>query len=272
MSARSPQFSNTLHPVWLAFDIGNSAIKGGVFEEDRLCDAFSLPHDPSDMESGLDGALRRMPAAAHPAHRVGVASVVPDSETCLVRLLEDRGLVPVHIDAAMRLPFRLNMAHPETLGADRLAAAAAAWSEYGVSGRRHVIVVDAGSAVTCEVIRRDGVYVGGAIGPGPELALQALRQGTAQLPAVAPAWPPALVGRSTAEAMQSGVMYGFVEGVRGLLRRVRDALPGKAFVVVTGGWRRLLAQEVPEIDRADDDLALKGVRQLMALNEADAAS
>ena len=256
----------------LAFDIGNSAIKGGAFEGDRLCDAFSLPHDPSGMEAALDEALRSISAAAQAAGRVGVASVVPDSEARLTRLLHDRGLVPVLVHAGMRLPFRLDMTHPETLGADRLAAAAAAWTEYGVSGRRHILVVDAGSAVTCEVIRRDGAYVGGAIGPGPELALQALRQGTALLPAALPAWPPALVGRSTVEAMQSGVMYGFVEGVRGLLRRVRDALPGEAFVVATGGWGRLLAQEIPEVDRADDDLALKGVRRLMALNEADAAS
>lgn len=256
----------------LAFDIGNSAVKGGVFEGDRLRHAFSLPHDPSGMEAALDEALRRAPAAAQAANRVGVASVAPASEARLARLLADRGLVPVRIHAAMRLPFRLDIARPETLGADRLAAAAAAWTEYGVREARSVIVVDAGSAVTFEVVRSGGVYVGGTIGPGPAIALQALREGTAQLPAVAPDWPTALVGRSTAQAMQSGVMYGFVEGVRGLARRIRDAVQEEAFVVATGGWGRLLAEHIPEIDQADEHLTLKGVRQLMALNEGDAAS
>ncbi len=256
----------------LAFDIGNSAVKGGAFEGGRLRHAFSLPRDPSDMKAALDGALRMMRAAAHSPDRVGIASVAPDSEACLTRLLADRGFVPVRIHAAMRLPFRLDMTRPENLGADRLAAAAAAWVEYGAPGERHVIVVDGGSAVTCEVVRRDGFYAGGAIGPGPEIALRALREGTAQLPVVAPDWPAALVGRSTVAAMQSGVMYGFVEGVRGLLRRIRATLQGEAFVVVTGGWGRLLAENIPEIDRTDEHLTLKGVRHLMALNEADAES
>ena len=105
--------------------------------------------------------------------------------------------------------------------------------------------------------------------PDRELALSALHRDTAQLPDVAPEWPPTLVGRSTVEAMQSGIMYGFVEGVRGLLRRIRETLQGEAFAVVTGGWSHLLEEQAPEIDRADEYLVLKGVRLLMALNEAE---
>ena len=258
--------------MWLTFDIGNSAIKGGAFEGNLLHHAFSLPHDPGGMESGLDEAINQVRTAAAIVHRTGIASVVPDSAACLVRLLQGRGHTPVQIHSAMRLPFRLDSASPETLGVDRLAAAAAAWLEYGTSPEngdpRHVIVIDAGSAVTCEVLHRSGVYVGGTIGPGPELALSALHRDTAQLPDVAPEWPPTLVGRSTAEAMQSGIMYGFVEGVRGLLRRIRETLQEEAFAVATGGWGRLLAEQAAEIDRADEYLVLKGVRLLMALNEA----
>ena len=256
--------------MWLTFDIGNSTIKGGVFEGNLVHHAFSLPHDPGDMEARLDEAISRVRDAGHSIDRVGIASVVPDSAACLIRLLQDRGYATVQIHSAMRLPFRLDSGSPETLGVDRLAAAAAAWFEYGKSSQngdpRHVIVIDAGSAVTCEVVHRGGTYAGGTIGPGPELALNALHRGTAQLPEVAPEWPRTLVGRSTAEAIQSGIMHGFVEGVRGLLRRIRETLQGEAFTVATGGWGYLLAEQAPEIDQADEYLVLKGVRLLMALN------
>lgn len=260
--------------MWLTFDIGNSAIKGGAFEGNLLRHAFSLPHDSGGMEARLDEAIGRMRNAGHSIDRAGIASVAPDSAACLIRLLKDRGHATVQIRSSMRLPFRLDSASPETLGVDRLAAAAAAWVEYGKSSEhgdpRHVIVIDAGSAVTCEVVRRSGVYAGGTIGPGPELALNALHRGTAQLPDVAPEWPHNLVGRSTAEAMQSGIMYGFVEGVRGLLRRIRETLQGETFAVATGGWSYLFAEQAPEVDWTDEYLVLKGVRLLMALNEADA--
>ena len=259
--------------MWFTFDIGNSAIKGGAFDGGRMHHVFLLPHDPGGMEAGLDEAINRVRTAGNAVDRTGIASVVPDSAACLTRLLQDRGHTPVQIRSTMRLPFRLDAASPETLGVDRLAAAAAAWVEYGKSPEngipRHVIVIDAGSAVTCEVVHRSGVYAGGTIGPGPELALSALHRDTAQLPGVAPEWPPTLVGRSTVEAMQSGIMYGFVEGVRGLLRRIRETLQEEAFAVVTGGWGYLLAEQAPEIDRADEYLVLKGVRLLMALNEAE---
>ena len=260
--------------MWLTFDIGNSAIKGGAFEGNLLRHAFSLPHEPGGMEVRLDEVISRMGNAGHSIDRAGIASVVPDSAACLTRLLQDRGHATVQIHSSMRLPFRLDSAGPETLGVDRLAAAAAAWVEYGKPSPhgdpRHVIVLDAGSAVTCEVVNRNGVYAGGTIGPGPELALNALHQGTAQLPDVAPEWSDTVVGRSTAEAMQSGIMYGFVEGARGLLRRIRETLQGEAFAVATGGWSHLLAEQAPEVDRTDEYLVLKGVRLLMALNEADA--
>ena len=172
--------------MWLTFDIGNSAIKGGAFDEGRMHHVFSLPHDPGGMEAGLDEAINRVRTAGNPVDRTGIASVVPDSAACLTRLLQDRGHTPVQIRSTMRLPFRLDAASPETLGVDRLAAAAAAWVEYGKSSEngipRHVIVIDAGSAVTCEVVHRSGVYAGGTIGPGPELALSALHRDTAQLP------------------------------------------------------------------------------------------
>jgi type III pantothenate kinase len=226
------------------------------------------------MEARLDEAISQVRNAGHGIDRAGVASVVPDSAACLTRLLKDRGYPTVQVHSSMRLPFRLDTASPETLGIDRLAATAAAWVEYGKSSEhgdpRHVIVLDAGSAVTCEVVHRSGVYAGGTIGPGPELALNALHRGTAQLPDMVPEWPDILVGRSTTEAMQSGIMYGFVEGVRGLLRRIRETLQGETFAVATGGWSYLFAEQAPEIDRTDEYLVLKGVRLLMALNETDA--
>lgn len=271
--------------MWLVFDIGNSSIKGGLFDGDRLEHTFVLSHDAlaagldAEMDAhaggsaaagrGNDGDAEREavgPAGRTDIDRAGLVSVVPESAERLARLLRARDLDVAVVHHAMRLPFKLAYRTPETLGTDRLAAAAAAWTLFGKADGRSVVALDAGTALTYEVVDGDGTYRGGTIAPGPVLMQQALSRKTAQLPDVALELPDEPVGRSTTEAIQAGVMYGFIEGVRGLLRRIDESLGEEAFVVATGGWRGLLHRQLEEIDAVDAHLVLRGVRILMLMN------
>lgn len=245
-----------LFPMWLALDIGNSAIKGGFFEGGMLAHTFGIPHE-GVLPDEASTMLTRFSISG-----AGIASVVPAlTEPVRAALVQRANVQAQVIHASMPLPFQMGYRTPDTLGADRLAATAAAFYRFHQSDERPraVIVVDAGSAVTYEVLDRNGTYRGGAIAPGPRLLRDALSRGTAQLPAVATEPPIYPIGTSTTEALQSGIIWGFVDAVSGMLRRLEAALGEVPYVVATGGWAPLLAAQVPAIQRVESHLVLHGV-------------
>lgn len=269
--------------MWLVLDIGNSMVKGGLFDGEALRHVFHLDALPADdpSEGATAAWMRALRHAMDGADvdRVGISSVVPD--TLLVAEEAARRLTgaPIHtVHTGMRLPFALAYETPQTLGTDRLAAAAAAWLRYGAGsgapgsadepdqGAQSVIAIDAGTAVTYEVIDRSGVYRGGAIAAGPVLMQRALRTGTAQLPTIPLTFPDDVIGRSTREAMQSGLMWSFVDSVQGMVARLSARLDDTPVVVVTGGWGDLLHQHLDAADYIEPHLVLYGVRDLLALN------
>ena len=260
--------------MWLTLDIGNSALKGGLFDGEQIEHVFHVELSPALREDTGAWAERFADELApFSVERVGITSVVP-AVTALVRdeLNAITDAPTLLVDATCALPFELDYATPETLGTDRLAAAAAAWENYGAAlaetATRNVIAVDAGTAVTCEVIARPGVYRGGTIAPGPALMRRALHTGTAQLPDIPLALPDTPIGQSTQEALQAGIMYGTIDSVRGLLRRISDELDAPPVVVLTGGWSTLLQKHLDAVDHVDPHLVLRGIRTLMALNPA----
>lgn len=247
--------------LWLVLDIGNSAVKGALYNGDVMEHTFRASHEPASLGPVVSSAID-----SGPVDRAGFASVVPATSNDVVRMMDDAGILVTRIRHTMHLPFTLGYRTPETLGTDRLAAAAAAWIRYGRDDRRGVVALDAGSAFTYEVVDRDGTYRGGTIAPGPGLMQRALNRDTAQLPEVPLVLPNEAIGQSTIEAIQIGIMYGFIESARGLLRRINEALGEEAFVVVTGGWASMLAQNVDLVDAVEPHLVLDGVRMLMEMN------
>lgn len=247
--------------MWLVLDIGNSAVKGGFFEGDPLNDPFRIPLSEGDSwKTAFEERLR-----GRAVTRAGIASVVPATTTAVQRLLSRLANVEAEvIHHQMRLPFTLAYQTPHTLGTDRLAAAAAAWTRYGPN--RAVVALDAGTAVTVEVVDREGVFRGGAIGAGPHLLRETLAHGTAQLPPVPLETPPSPIGQTTQEAIQAGIMYAFIDGVRGLLHRISQRLDEPPVVVATGGWSPFLEKHLDAIDHVDPHLVLHGIRALMTLN------
>lgn len=255
--------------MWLALDIGNSAVKGAFFDEDTITHRFRIDVDHSASVSSWNKRLISL-CERVTVERIGIVSVVPEFSAEMGQVLSRiTDVRPLIFSWQVALPFELAYQTPHTLGMDRLAAAAGAWTRYGL-GRPEpvpgVIVVDAGTALTCEVIERTGVYQGGIISPGPRLALRALHEGTAQLPPVNPDLPGRLIGRSTREGIQSGIMYGFIDSVAGMLRRIEEQLGSPTVVVATGGWSDFLKQHVAAIDYVEPDLVLLGIFDLMRLN------
>lgn len=241
--------------AFLALDVGNSAVKAAVWDGGWS----PVMRWPSDDASAARWSDRLAPVPDVDA--VGIASVVPRLTGPLaeaVRQTTGRPARLVSVDAP--LPFRLDYATPQTLGADRLAAAVAG---HALADGRAVVVLDAGTAITVEAVSAEPAYRGGAILPGPDLLRRTLGRGTGQLPEVTWARPASPIGASTTEAIQAGLSFLVLDGVAGLLRRTVEELEGDALVVATGGWAGWLAESLA-IDRVEPMLVLDGIRLLTA--------
>lgn len=257
--------------MWLTLDLGNTTTKGGLFDGSELRRTFAIPADLTPDAAAWAEVLK--PRLWDDAvTRIGVASVVPKRQGDLLNALGGIGDVPVLV-VSHQLPLPVRMAYqtPRTLGTDRLAAALGAAAQHGFDGEtgpRTLIVVDAGTAITYDVMRYDDeaacwVFEGGAIGAGPVLVRDSLRRGTAQLPEVEAEAPPSAIGRTTREALQAGILFGFLDAASGMLRRLRAELEADPYVVATGGWGSLLAEHLP-VHTVDPHLVLCGIRTVMA--------
>jgi type III pantothenate kinase len=244
----------------LSVDIGNTATKLGWTDSDGAWSVVRL--NTPKLEAELAHFLARQ-GSDWTVEGVGISSVVPAA----VKPVRDAfPAVPVfEVRHTCRLPFEMGYETPETLGNDRLAAAAGGWMQYAGDGAA-LLVIDAGTAITYEVIDASGVYRGGAIGPGPALLSRALHTGTAQLPELLDLPGKSAIGGSTAESIRIGVHWGFRESVAGMIRRIREELQTSLLVVATGGWAGGLAAEIAEIDLVDPHLVLRGTRLLLDLN------
>lgn len=151
---------------------------------------------------------------------------------------------------------------PEEVGADRLVNAVAAHQSYPGP----LIVIDFGTATTFDVIDADGNYMGGAIAPGINLSLEALHMAAAKLPRVAIGKPRQVIGKATVPAMQSGIFWGYVGLIEGLVARIEDEFGDRMTVVATGGLAPLFAESVPKITHLDSDLTLRGLLAIWRRN------
>ncbi len=150
------------------------------------------------------------------------------------------------------------------MGADRLLNALAAHQGYGGP----LIVVDLGTATTFDVVDRDGAYLGGVIAPGINLSLEALHQAAAQLPRIGIARPQAVIGHATVPAMQSGVYWGYIGLIEGIVARIKAEYGGPMKVIATGGLAPLLSEGTLVIEHIAPDLTLEGLCMLAERNPA----
>lgn len=189
-----------------------------------------------------------------------LSSVVPDANFHLMRLCEKHfGKKPTMVGHnALKPDIQILLDKPEEIGADRLVNATAAIEEYGSP----CIVIDFGTATTFDVITAEGHYAGGVITPGVNLSLEALEQAAAKLPKVDVKKTDTVLGKSTIHAMQSGIYWGYISMIEGLVEKLQNEMGGQATVVATGGLAPLFAEGLSRIDKVDDALTLKGLYYL----------
>jgi type III pantothenate kinase len=176
------------------------------------------------------------------------------------RYLDHQMLV---VGPAIRTGMAIRMDNPREVGADRLVNAVAAYDRI----RNTCVVVDFGTAITYDVVSAAGEYLGGIITPGAEISIDALYDRAAKLPKVELAQPRALIGKSTVDAIRSGIVFGFAAQVDGIVRRLREELGAETKVLATGGLAGALVPSVQEtIDEVDDLLTLLGLRLIWQRN------
>jgi type III pantothenate kinase len=247
----------------LVVDVGNTETTLGVFEGDALAahwrvvtEVSRTPDEIALLLRGLLAARDLTPAAVHGA---AIGSVVPAltepyGEACRALF----GADALVIDARSRLPIRLDVLEPLTVGADRIVNTLAASRLYA----RDTIVVDLGTATTFDCITADGVFLGGVIAPGMRASAETLFRRTSKLPATELVAPAQVIGRRTEDCIRSGVVFGAAEAVDGIVRRIRAEWPGgrTPLVVATGGLAPLIQPHCREIERLEPDLTLVGLR------------
>ncbi len=256
----------------LAIDVGNTNVVFGIFDGTALKVSWrlmSLPDRTADelwvLVSGLFSQR-----GIDPVHIEGVvlSSVVPALTQTVTEMVARNIDRPMLVAGAENAGLPIGYEQPSDVGADRLVNAVAALRLFadggGAEGRRPIIVVDFGTATTFDVISAAGEYLGGVICPGVEISADALFQRAARLPRVDVRKPAEVVGRNTVASMQSGLFYGYVAMVEGIVGRLRDEVGGDAvpICVGTGGLAGAIAAETTVIDAVEPDLTLIGLRHV----------
>ena len=239
----------------LAIDVGNSFVKFGVFDDEKLLSEFRL----STVRNRSREELRRLVEEnlKFSIQAVIISSVVPEINLDFLHLSAQLfNLKPIFVthDLDFGLPVRYQ--NPEKLGIDRVVAAFAAREKYGAP----TIACDFGTATTIDVVNRQGEFIGGIITPGISLLAEALFQKTSQLPKVKIEKPTKVIADATVPAIQSGVFFGYLGLVEGILRRMFDELGEKPKVVATGGFAKLIAENSDLVEITDEHLMLEGLR------------
>jgi type III pantothenate kinase len=251
----------------LTIDIGNTNITLGLYQgASRLGSwrlATALERMPDEYGLQLLGLLDHAGYSSDQVDGVAMASVVPPLTGVFLQAL--RGyldLEPLVVDAGVKTGVRIRYEDPKAVGADRVADAVAVKHLYGVPA----CVVDFGTGTTFDAIDRQGDYLGGAIAPGIGIAAEALFQRTAKLPRVDLAKPPGPIGRNTVHALQSGLLFGYVGLVEGMVARFREELGEGMQVIGTGGLAEIIAEETSVLEHIDPGLTLEGLRLIWEMN------
>ncbi|MBE0481565.1 MAG: type III pantothenate kinase [Dehalococcoidia bacterium] len=250
-----------------AVDIGNTSTVVGVLDGESLRASWRFGTDVHKLADEYAAALLNLFSlkglAFADIDRAIISSSVPPVVTTFEELCRQYfSTSPLVVGPGIKTGVRVAIDNPREVGADRVVNAAAGHRLYGGP----LVVIDLGTATTFDAVSEEGDYLGGAIAPGIGISAEALFEHTAKLPRVELVRPKKAIGRSSVSAMQSGIIFGYVGLIEGIVARMRRELGGKAKVIVTGGLAGVIASETDIIDAIEPDLAMIGLGIIHELN------
>jgi type III pantothenate kinase len=258
----------------LAIDSGNTNVVFAVYDGEVLVGSWRASSDErrtaDEYAVWLTQLMTLRGLGPEDIDGAIIASVVPAALRSLINLcVRYFNSEPLVVGApGVELGIEVRIDRPDHVGADRLVNAIAAHRRFGGP----LIVVDFGTATTFDIIGEDGGYEGGIIAPGINLSVEALYMAAAKLPRVAVRKPEAVIGGSTVSAMESGIFWGYIGLIEGLVRRIKAEYGRDLSVVATGGLAPLFAEATEVIQEIDGDLTLRGLQAIYQANRRDAAS
>ncbi len=245
----------------LAVDIGNTNIECGLFQDEKLTTSWRLsstmPCTSDELWHSMSFFLKSGELAFQNIKAIAIASVVPDYTRTFVRMAEINLHLEPLIISVDSCPFiKTDYSDPHQIGADRLCNTVGGFHYYGGP----LIVVDFGTAITLDVISNSGSYMGGIILPGPQSAASSLHRRTSQLPQVSLEFPDSIIGITTDHGIRSGLTWGIVDMVDGLISRISAQLKTSPKVVSTGGYANQYSASSQSFQQVHEDLVLHGIR------------
>ncbi len=248
----------------LALDVGNTNITIGIFNGPDMCASWRIATDVERLADEyavmLLAFLRDEDIPRSVVTEAIIACVVPDLMPVFGQLCQRYfKLDPVLVGTGTRTGVRVLYDNPREVGADRIVDVVAALRLYGPPP---LVIVDFGTATVFDAVSAEGDYLGGAIAPGIGISSEALFERAAKLYRVELERPKSAIGKNTAAAIQSGILFGYVGLIEGMVARFKKELGGSARVVATGGWAHLLAKETRVFDAVDENLTLTGLRMI----------
>ncbi len=255
----------------LVFDVGNTHIKLGLYDETKLRAYWRIATDRHRLADEYAVTVHSLFESRMLDWRavdgVALASSVPPLVAVFTELSRSYlNCEPVVVGPGMKTGVRLLIDNPREVGPDRVVNALAAFRLHGGPA----IVVDFGTGLNFDVVSEAGEFLGGSIAPGFGIAADALFRYAARLTQVEFVRPPRAIGKNTVHALQSGLIFGYVGLVEGIVRRIEAELDHKAVVIATGGLSEVIAAESDVIDVIEPNLTLEGLRMVYWVNQTQA--
>ena len=254
----------------LAVDVGNTNIVLGVFEKDELITHWRVvtarDRTVDEYKLLLKELFSLEKISVSDVDGIAVSCVVPPVITALEKACGELfNIKPFIIGPGIKTGISILYDNPKEVGADRIVNAVAGYEKY----KRSLIIVDFGTATTFDCVGKKGEYLGGVISPGIGISLEALFTHASKLPRVEITAPPSVIGTNTVQSMQSGIFYGYLSLVEGIIKLIsKEMKEEKPVVIATGGFAELIGSAASSITEVDEFLTLKGLKIIYSKNSA----
>src|SRR5437899_2146568 len=250
----------------LVVDVGNTNVVLGVYRDEDLVGSWRLATARERTADEYGILMRQLIGdAAGTLDGAIVSSVVPPLNSAFAWMIEEHfGIQPLFVEPGVKTGIAIHVDNPQEVGADRIVNCVAVHEKYGGPS----IIVDFGTATTFDVVTANAEYVGGVIAPGINISAEALFARASRLPRVDIRRPPTVIGTNTVVNMQSGLYFGYLGLVDGILTRMKQELSGVKKVLATGGLATLLARDSEHIEEVHEDLTLEGLKLIYERNRS----